>query len=384
MSSSQTYFSTSKTTLVAIIFFITLSSTAAAAPPPTPLARPFSRIFAFGDSFTDTGNTRSSTGPTGFQFVSNPPYGVTFFHKPTNRYSDGRLVVDFLATYLNLPFLPPYLNKKADRSHGVNFAVAGATAISFDFFKRNNLSLDVTPESIGTQLVWFSKYLESGGCSGHLKVEDCLGDDLFWVGEIGINDYAYNVGGEVSNDLIQKLGVQSLYRFLKGILSKGAKYIVVQGLPPSGCLPLTMVLAQDTDRDSIGCVASANNRTLRHNLDIKARLHDLRAQFPHSVILYADYWNAYRDVMKDPEAHGFREPFKACCGAGGGRLNYDIFDQCGSPGATACERPGEYVNWDGVHLTEAMYKVVFDKFVRRDYIRPSFDYLLKRRRQHSG
>lgn len=211
MSFFQGYISTSMITH--LILSLTLSSTAA--PSPKLQTQPFSRIFAFGDSYTDTGNTHSSTGPTGFQHVSNPPYGVTFFHKPTNRYSDGRLVIDLLAAYLNLPFLPPYLSKKADRSHGVNFAVAGATASSFEFFKRNNLSLDVTPQSIGTEFIWFSKYLEGGGCSGHLMIKDCLSDVLFWVGEIGINDYSYNFGSEVSNDLILNLGVQNLFKFLK-------------------------------------------------------------------------------------------------------------------------------------------------------------------------
>ncbi|KAL9672800.1 hypothetical protein QQ045_029052 [Rhodiola kirilowii] len=376
----QKYFSIYKT----ILFFLSFTVSSAASKPSNPklTTRPFSRLFAFGDSYTDTGNTRSSTGPTGFQFVSSPPYGVTFFHKPTNRYSDGRLVIDFLANYLNLPFLPPYLSEKANKSHGVNFAVAGATAISFDFFKRNNLSLDVTPQSIGTQFIWFRKYLESGGCYGHLKAEDCLSDVLFWVGEIGFNDYAYNFGSDVSNDRILKLAVQSLYKFLRGILSKGAKYIVVQGLPPSGCVPLTLVLAPDTDRDKLGCVGSANNRTLKHNFSIKVMLHDLRIQYPHSVILYADYWNAYHAVMKNPKSYGFKELFKACCGAGGGPYNYNIFDGCGSPGSTRCEKPSEYVNWDGVHLTEAMYKVVFDMFVHGNYTYPSFQYLLNRKRQY--
>ncbi|KAL0355168.1 UNVERIFIED_CONTAM: GDSL esterase/lipase [Sesamum radiatum] len=80
--------------------------------------RPFNTIYAFGDSYTDTGNTRSNTGPNGFMFVSNLPYGRTFFHRPTNRYSDGRLVIDFVAQALSLPFLSPYLDQKADRSSG--------------------------------------------------------------------------------------------------------------------------------------------------------------------------------------------------------------------------------------------------------------------------
>ncbi|CAH9104493.1 unnamed protein product [Cuscuta europaea] len=96
-------------------------------------AKIIKRIYAFGDSFTDTGNTHSATGPSSFTYVSNPPYGRTFFHRPTNRYSDGRLVIDFVTQALSLPFLPPYLNPNADRSYGVNFAVGGSTAIDHRF-----------------------------------------------------------------------------------------------------------------------------------------------------------------------------------------------------------------------------------------------------------
>lgn len=187
--------------------------------------RPFKKIYAFGDSFTDTGNTESLTGPNGFVHVSKPPYGTTFFHHPTNRYSDGRLVIDFVAQSLSLPFLPPYLKSKGNNSttaNGVNFAVAGSTAINHAFFVNNNLSLDITPESIQTQMLWFNKYLESQGCKlGPESGPECraaLDDALFWVGEIGVNDYAYTLGSTVSGDTIRKLAISSFTEFLQVIV----------------------------------------------------------------------------------------------------------------------------------------------------------------------
>ncbi|KAK4493535.1 hypothetical protein RD792_018091 [Penstemon davidsonii] len=59
----------------------------------------FNSIIGFGDSLTDTGN--------GFHFASAynpppyltlPPYGDTFFDRPTGRVSDGRLIIDFIGT----------------------------------------------------------------------------------------------------------------------------------------------------------------------------------------------------------------------------------------------------------------------------------------------
>ncbi|XP_022736757.1 GDSL esterase/lipase At3g48460-like [Durio zibethinus] len=345
--------------------------------------RPFKKIYAFGDSFTDTGNTESLTGPNGFVHVSNPPYGTTFFHHPTNRYSDGRLVIDFVAESLSLPFLPPYRNSKGNRAYGVNFAVAGSTAINHAFFVKNNLSLDITPESIQTQMIWFNKYLESQGCKGPEsgpKCKDALDDALFWVGEIGVNDYAYTLGSTVSDETIRKLAIYSFTEFLQALLKKGAKYVVVQALPTAGCLPLAMTLAPSDDRDDIGCVKSVNNQSDMHNLVLQSKLSDLRRQFPQAVIVYADYWNAYRMVMKNPGKYGFKESFKACCGTGD-PYNFEVFNTCGNPSVTACSNPSEYINWDGVHLTEAMYKVVAGMFLNGNLSNPPFKSLLERKQR---
>ena len=55
----------------------------------------YTSMFSFGDSLTDTGNLLVSS-PLSFTIVGKFPYGMTYFHRPTGRCSDGRLVVDFL------------------------------------------------------------------------------------------------------------------------------------------------------------------------------------------------------------------------------------------------------------------------------------------------
>lgn len=64
-------------------------------------------IFTFGDSILDAGNNhfnRNCTVQADF-----PPYGSTFFHHPTGRFTNGRTVVDFICECIYLPLLPlPY------------------------------------------------------------------------------------------------------------------------------------------------------------------------------------------------------------------------------------------------------------------------------------
>ncbi|CAN1139333.1 GDSL esterase/lipase At3g48460 [Linum perenne] len=375
----------------AAIAALLFSAAAAAAPN----QQPFKKIYAFGDSFTDTGNTRSAGPGGGFGHVSNPPYGVTFFHRPTNRYSDGRLVIDFVTQSLNLPFLPPYMDliKQTNATSAaavgggsVNFAVGGSTSINHRFFLRNNLTLDATPQSIQTQMIWFNRYLERrAGCSRNATVETepkcraAMEDALFWVGEIGVNDYAYILGSEVSGDTIRKLGISSVTRVIEELLKRGAKYMVVQGLPPTGCLTLALTLAPEDDRDELGCVKSANNQTTIHNSVYQAKLQDLRTRYPDASIVYLDYYNAYRQIVKSPAHYGMKEPFKACCGSGDAPYNFNVFATCGTPGAEKpCPDPARYINWDGVHLTEGMYRVLADMFVNGSYSNPRFASLLSR------
>ena len=78
--------------------------------------------------------------------------------------------------------------------------LAGST----DEFYVNSFSLDITLDSIQTQLVWFNKYLEENlGCKtvdGNCRAAD-FDDALFWVGEIGVNDYAYSFGSSINGKI---------------------------------------------------------------------------------------------------------------------------------------------------------------------------------------
>lgn len=54
----------------------------------------YKSVFAFGDGMFDTGSI-SSIFPSLLNY-DYPPYGSTYFGKPSGRFSDGRLVLDFL------------------------------------------------------------------------------------------------------------------------------------------------------------------------------------------------------------------------------------------------------------------------------------------------
>ncbi|PSR84797.1 GDSL esterase/lipase [Actinidia chinensis var. chinensis] len=333
----------------------------------------FSKIYAFGDSYTDTGNPQVLARHTVFA-KSN---------EPVNRLCDGSRVIDFVCEALSLPPLPPYKSTSSNFSLGVNFAIARSTALPMDYEDDIGVSHPLMRKeaslNLQTQVEWFEKFLQEVDCKGR-NVSACkaeLGNVLFWIGAMGVNDYARAISSSVPLHGLTEMSIGSICKFIQTLLKSGAKYIVVQGLPPVGCLPLAMSSSPLHDRDKIGCAATANSAIMIHNEILQRKLANLKTKYPSSTILYADYWNAYLAILMNPKKYHFEEPFKACCGAGGGELNFNSDSLCGSKGTSTCNDPSKYINWDGIHLTEAMHQHVADLFLNQGFCRPSFDRMIE-------
>lgn len=172
----------------------------------------FAAVIAFGDSYTDTGNAQFLGGLSiSFSGSLSSPYGSTTFGKGSNRLSDGRLVIDFITDSLGLPVLPPYQQTIANFTTGVNLAIAGATTVANDIFSKlaRVFLWKGTPLGIMTELDWYKKYqiehlckgLDQKACSEKIKTV------LFWVGEIGINDFSRAVGSKIPLKSIAKSSV---------------------------------------------------------------------------------------------------------------------------------------------------------------------------------
>ncbi|KAF8723308.1 hypothetical protein HU200_021829 [Digitaria exilis] len=355
----------------------------------------YDRVFSFGDSLTDTGNvlhiSHSGEGPP----AGRPPYGETFFRRPTGRASDGRLVVDFIGEHakhsrvstllachrtihlvvivtlvlvgpaveaLGVPHPTPYLAGKtaADFSRGVNFAVGGATALDVQFFQSRELKPFV-PISLDNQTSWFNNVLELlGSVEEQRKI---MSTSLFLVGEIGVNDYFIaalgrnRTAGDVKTFVPRVLA--AVRSVITDVIAAGASTVVVPGMIPLGCEP--QLLAQYNGSvgaggyDPVtGCITRLNDLAELHNRELRRMLSGLRRAHPGTAIVYADLYRAVTNLVVSPTKYGFRSrPLAACCGGGGGAYNFDDEAFCGAAGTAACGDPSEYVSWDGVHFTEA-------------------------------
>ncbi|VAI91294.1 unnamed protein product [Triticum turgidum subsp. durum] len=325
-------------------------------------------IYSLGDSITDTGNLAKEAPPGAFETIKHLPYGVTF-GRPTGRCSDGLLMIDFLAQDMGLPFLNPYLAKNRSFDHGVNFAVAGATAMDPDDQSNRTFSLKL-------QLRWFKDFMKSSFDTDE-EIRKRLQSSLVLVGEIGGNDYNYALFGNKSVSEVEKLipaVVQTIIDATKEVLDMGASRVIVPGNFPIGCLPsylTAMAVPEPSAYDSTACLKDLNLFAAKHNAQLQRAVAGLRASYPDAAIAYADYFNSFLSLLKGAPALGFDEnsTHTACCGAGG-RYNYDETRMCGVEGTAACADPSAYVSWDGIHMTQAAYKAMSRLIYHGRYLQP--------------
>ncbi|CAK9159260.1 unnamed protein product [Ilex paraguariensis] len=150
-------------------------------------------FFIFGDSSVDSGNNNYiDTIPE--NRGNYKPYAQNgFFKEPTGRFSDGRIIVDYIAEYANLPLIPPFLQPSAEYVNGVNFASGGAGVLSTT---NQGQAIDLK-----TQLKHFEEVQNSLTKNlGDAETKELLSEAVYFI-SIGSNDY---MGGYLGNPRMQE------------------------------------------------------------------------------------------------------------------------------------------------------------------------------------
>ncbi|OMO85997.1 Lipase, GDSL [Corchorus olitorius] len=249
------------------------------------------------------------------------------------------------------PLLEAYLNKDGSFDRGVNFAVAGATALSME---------DPATNSLSEQLEWmFTYFNRTCGLD-----KDCLeknGRALFLVGEIGGNDYNYAFwrGGKTIEEvkaMVPKV-VQAIKDAVKRVIGFGATRIIVPGNFPIGCFPayLGQFRTNDTNAyDELHCLKYLNDFSIYHNDYLQQAIEQLKQEYPNVIIVYGNYYDSFLWLFTKANMLGFdpQSLQKPCCGTRGG---------------TVCSNPDERVSWDGVHLTQKTYELMASWLIRDIY-----------------
>ncbi|XP_020213887.1 GDSL esterase/lipase 1 [Cajanus cajan] len=307
-------------------------------------------LFVFGDSIFDVGNN-NYINTTADNQANFSPYGETFFKYPNGRFSDGRVIPDFIAEYAKLPLIQPYLFPGYQRYvDGVNFASAGAGAL---VETHQGLVIDLK-----TQLSYFEKVSEVLRQElGDAETTTLLAKAVYLI-NIGSNDYEIILSGNTSTYTAEKFVdtvVGNITTVIKGIHRTGGRKFGVLNQPAMGCVPFVKALVNASNGS---CVEEASALAKLHNSVLSVELDKLNKELKGFKYSYVDFFSFSFDVINNPSKYGFKEGGVACCGSG---PNREIFS-CGGKGAVKdyelCENSSEYVFFDSVHPTERLDQII--------------------------
>ncbi|KAF4358516.1 hypothetical protein F8388_005172 [Cannabis sativa] len=303
------------------------------------------KLFVFGDSYSDTGNNRKSQASS-WKF----PYGITFPGKPTGRFSDGRVLTDFLAKFVGVKSPIPYQWRKVvgykHLKYGMNFA-HGGTGVFNTLVMDPNMTVQINAfNNLISHSVFTPKDLESA-----VALVTVAGND--YGAYIFRNGTAEGFPGFITSV------VNQLYVNLKQIHELGVKKIAVTALEPLGCLPPATAASSFQQ-----CNGTQNALVNLHNLLLQqavAKLNNETSKDSNIIIL--DLYSSFMSVFKnkgDPLGTiKFENPLKPCCVGTSSGHSCGSVNENGTKMYSICGKPESAFFWDDAHPTQQGWQAVY-------------------------
>ncbi|XP_061361910.1 GDSL esterase/lipase 5-like [Gastrolobium bilobum] len=313
-------------------------------------------LFIFGDSFLDAGNN-NYINTTTYDQANFWPYGETYFKFPTGRFSDGRLVPDFMAEYANLPLIPPFLQPGNTQYYsGVNFASGGAGAL-VETFEGSVIPLKTQARNFKKVATLLRHKLGSSDAKTLLSSAVymfCIGSNDYFVPFLTHSD----VLKSYSHSEYVGMVIGNLTSIIEEVYKRGARKFEFMNLPPLGCLPGTRIIESEGNGS---CLQELSSLASLHNQALSVVLLQLEKQLKGFKFSLYDFHTDVTEMINHPLKYGLKEGKSACCGSGPLRGEYNCGGKRGEKQFELCDKPNEHLFWDSYHLTESAYKQLADR-----------------------
>ncbi|KAG2655550.1 GDSL esterase/lipase At5g55050-like [Panicum virgatum] len=318
-------------------------------------------MYVFGDSTADVGN--NDYLPWSIARADFPHNGVDFpGGKPTGRFSNGLIGVDFIAIAMGFSRSPPaYLslmataaNRSSEAPRNMTMAAAAAAyTTGANFASGGSGLLDSTGSTISMtqQIEYFSDLKDEMSTRlGAARVSDLLSKSIFLI-SAGAND-AFDFFSQ--NKSPDSTTIQQFYEAMistydshvKTLYNLGARKFAVINVPLIGCCPYLR-----SRKPSGECVEQLNQLAKSLNDGIRVLFSNLSLEMQSMKYSISSAYELVSSLIKTPHAAGLEEVKSACCG--GGRFNA----QRGCiPSSNCCNDRSKYLFWDLLHPTQATYK----------------------------
>ncbi|XP_018807740.1 GDSL esterase/lipase At5g03610-like isoform X1 [Juglans regia] len=304
------------------------------------------KLFVFGDSYADTGNRNSQSNSW------NYPYGITFPGKPAGRFSDGRVLTDYVAEFMGVKSPFPYRRRHLvvkNLKNGMNFAYGG-TGVFDTLFSGPNMT---------TQIDFFQQLLRD-----HVFTANDIGSSVALVTVAG-NDYTTyksktNGSSQGLPSYITTVIKQVMIN-LKRIRGLGVKKVAVTTLEPVGCLPAITAVSSFQR-----CNETENLFVRSHNLLLHQAVAKLNNETKGSDFAVLDLYASFMSILKNKAGRNldcagsikFENPMKPCCTGISREYSCGDEDKDGAKKYTVCGNPNSTFFWDNVHPSQVGWRAV--------------------------
>lgn len=302
--------------------------------PPQAAAQPYSALYVFGDSLSDTGNISA------IQFAAGSPLTLPADPYYQGRFSDGPVYAELVAAGLGLAPLLPSVHMFGAPASGSNYAVGGA---------RSAYNLPLQQSGIPQPIVDASSIAgEVGayisGLGGGTADSDAL--YIFFGGSDDMLDAVATLasGGSLSDALTQlNAAAASLISSIDALIASGVQHLLVMNVPDIGKLP--SVLAADAAVAGFSALVSQLTQSLN-----SALWNHLNAVSGIDLMRF-DTFALLDEIVADPSAYGLTNITDSC-------YLGDFLGIYNPANPSACSTPSQYLLFDTEHPSSGVHAIL--------------------------
>ncbi|KAI3855923.1 hypothetical protein MKX03_027467 [Papaver bracteatum] len=313
-------------------------------------------IIVFGASMVDAGNNNPLPTVSKCNFA---PYGRDLEGgKATGRFSNGRIVTDFISqAFGNKRLVPAYL----DSSYGIEDFATGVTFASGGTGFDNKTSDVSSAIPLWKEVEYFKDYkARLARLVGRKAATETIRDAVYII-SLGTNDFLINYFGLPDRSL--HFTLEEYENFLTGIANNfivelyrlGARKISLGGLPPLGCLPAKRTLVAGH-----ACNEEFNTVAKSFDMKLKGLADKLSGELQESKVVFSDIYHILMDVIQKPSLYGFENVKNGCCGSG----RFEVSYLCHRWNPFTCKEASKYAFWDAIHPSERLHFIIANNMMR--------------------
>jgi len=293
-------------------------------------------LVVFGDSLSDTGNKYAVTG-----FANTPPYSelLGFFLVADGPYTRGGLHHSNGATWIEQFALSRGLEgyvRPALRSQGTarNYAYGGARA------RLEPVIIPNANQQLPTQVTNFLADVNNAAPSDALY--------MIFIGANDIFDAVFALSSDptgVTSATVLNNAIMSVANEVGRLSYAGARHFVVLNAPDLGLTPAVAIAdalfsSSNPYINPGDVIAAATQFSILYNAGVNAAL----GSVPGVQII--DIFTEFHNLVANPQNYGLTNSTNACVTP----------DQP----PFVCNKPDEFVFWDGVHPTKVAHGIIAD------------------------